>query len=52
MIQKLQVEKRTDEGKPILEITEYKKKYWVNERLKILPYEEKLLHFSLGNNRQ
>jgi len=43
MIQKLQVNKWTDEEKPILEITEYKKKYWVNERLKILPYEEKLV---------
>ena len=40
---KIQVEKRTDEGKPILELKENEKKYWVAEGLKILPYEEKLV---------
>lgn len=44
MITKIQVEKFTDEGKPILEIKEYQTNYWVEERLKILSYEEKLVN--------
>ena len=40
---KIQEERSTDEGKPILELKENEKKYWVAEGLKILPYEEKLV---------
>jgi 5-methylcytosine-specific restriction enzyme subunit McrC len=43
MKSKIQVETETDEGKPILEIKEYEKKYWLDDRLEILPYEEKLV---------
>ena len=44
MITKIQVEKFTDEGKPILEIKEYQTNYWVEEKLKILSHEEKLVN--------
>ena len=43
MKEKIKVEKRTDEGKPILKIKEYEKKYWIAEGLEILPDEEKLV---------
>jgi 5-methylcytosine-specific restriction enzyme subunit McrC len=42
MKEKIKVEKFTDEGKPILEIKEYEKKYWVADRLEILPQEQKI----------
>ena len=44
MITKIQVEKFTDEGKPILEIKENETKYWIREKLEILPYEEKSIN--------
>ena len=44
MITKIQVEKFTDEQKPILEIKEYQTNYWVEEKLKILSHEEKLVN--------
>ena len=40
---KIQVERFTDEGKPILELKENETNYWVAEGLEILPYEEKLV---------
>ena len=40
---KIQVEKFTDEGKPILEIKENETNYWVSEGLEILSSEEKLV---------
>jgi 5-methylcytosine-specific restriction enzyme subunit McrC len=44
MITKIQVEKFTNEGKPILEIKEYQTKYLVGEQLEILSNEEKLVN--------
>ena len=41
---KIQVERFTDEGKPILELKENETNYWVAEGLEILPYEEKLVN--------
>ena len=42
MKQKIQVERFTDEGKPILELKENETNYWVAEGLEILPQEQKL----------